>query len=293
MEQVRIIPDFAAGTGRPIVLSIAGMDPSGGAGLLADIKTFEQSGVYGLGINTGNTIQTDRAFFGVEWTSLDFIQQSLVALADRFEIAAIKIGILPTIGRLSGLINLLKDNCPQAKIVWDPVLQSSTHFSFMDQSYWSDKEVIMLQEILRNITLLTPNLSEAAALAGAFNLKVNSSGLAAGTAAVDLVGERISDYCPVLIKGGHRLDGKGTDLLYLGKNYQEENAYINQQGRKYEVHCEPLAGDCEKHGSGCVLSAAVSAGLARGLSLVAACEAAKQYTSRFLLSTQTLLGIHV
>jgi hydroxymethylpyrimidine/phosphomethylpyrimidine kinase len=75
---------------RPFVLTIAGFDPSGGAGILADAKTFEQHHVYGFAVNTGNTIQTENEFFEIQWTDLDFVLKSLEKLFENYNIKAVK-----------------------------------------------------------------------------------------------------------------------------------------------------------------------------------------------------------
>jgi hydroxymethylpyrimidine/phosphomethylpyrimidine kinase len=82
---------------RPIVMSIAGMDPSAGAGLLADIKTFEQHKVYGLGISTAQTLQTDNQFFSIRWEETDDILEAIEKMLSNYEVKAIKIGIVKNI----------------------------------------------------------------------------------------------------------------------------------------------------------------------------------------------------
>ena len=89
---------------RPIVLTIAGFDPSGGAGILADVKTFEQHRVYGFAINTGNTIQTENEFFEMQWTDLNFVLKSLEKLFDNYSIKAVKIGIVPSLEYLKQIV---------------------------------------------------------------------------------------------------------------------------------------------------------------------------------------------
>jgi len=82
---------------RPFVLTIAGFDPSGGAGVLADVKTVEQHQVYGLAIITGNTIQTENEFLKMEWIPIDFVLESIEILFNKYEIKAVKIGIVPSL----------------------------------------------------------------------------------------------------------------------------------------------------------------------------------------------------
>ncbi|MEL7003586.1 MAG: bifunctional hydroxymethylpyrimidine kinase/phosphomethylpyrimidine kinase, partial [Bacteroidota bacterium] len=115
---------------RPTVLSIAGFDPSGGAGLLADIKAFEQLKCYGLGVSTALTVQNDVKFEKTKWIEWEFIKEQLQLLFERFPIAYVKIGIVENLMVLRQIINFILDQNKSAKIVLDPVLKSSTGFIF-------------------------------------------------------------------------------------------------------------------------------------------------------------------
>ena len=134
---------------RPIVISIAGFDPSGGAGVLADVKTFEQHKVYGFGINTANTIQTEDQFVAIEWTTIEFVLQSIETLFDSYEIKAVKIGIIPSLEYLKSIVFLIKRLSPKTKIIWDTVLKSTTEFDFLNIQNQNDL-IIILKEILCN-----------------------------------------------------------------------------------------------------------------------------------------------
>lgn len=247
-------------TNRPFVLTIAGFDPSAGAGVLADAKTFEQHRVYGFAINTGDTIQTENEFFEMQWTDLAFILKSLEKLFGNYSIKAAKIGIVPTLDYLEQIVFTIKKLSPETKIVWDTVLKSTTEFDFL-----SIEDQTVLIEILKKIDLITPNYNEI--------LQLSSKGVNAKRTAIQL-----SKYCPVLLKGGHNPDEIGIDNLYA-------------QNETYKLL--PKTNKCyEKHGSGCVLSAAVTANLALEQNLKMACENAKIYTENYLLSNPTKLGFH-
>lgn len=245
---------------RPSVLTIAGFDPSAGAGVLADIKTFEQHRVYGFAINTGNTIQTENEFFEMQWTDLDFVLKSLEKLFTNYNIKAVKIGIIPSLEYLKKIILMIKKLSPKTKIVWDTVLKSSTEFDFI-----TIENQALLIEILKKIDLITPNYDEI--------LQLSSKGINAETTALLL-----SKYCPVLLKGGHNTNERGIDNLYT-----QDNLYklLPKSNRCYE-----------KHGSGCVLSSAITANLALEQNLKIACEKAKIYTENYLMSNSTKLGLH-
>lgn len=247
-------------TDRPFVLSIAGFDPSGGAGVLADIKTFEQHRVYGLAINTGNTIQTENKFHEIQWTDLNFVLQSIETLFGNYDIKAVKIGIVPSLEYLKAIVFTIKKGSSETKIIWDTVLKSTTDFAFLtpgNQAY--------LIEILRKIHLITPNFKEI--------LHLQPSETTAEMAA-----EKLSGYCPVLVKGGHSPTEKGVDYLYTEK---ETFRLLPKNTSVFE-----------KHGSGCVLSSAIAANIALGQNLNMACANAKNYIETYLQSCQTKLGFH-
>ena len=245
---------------RPIVLSVAGLDPSAGAGLLADIKTFEEHQVYGLGISTAQTIQTENVFISVRWEEEKEILRSLETMLSAYDIKAIKIGIVENINSLKHIVLFIHDKCPDIKIVWDTVIKSSTGFDF-----WAGQmNEETLKEVLKKMYLITPNYNEA--------LKLLPSPDAKEAA------KRLSAYCPVLLKGGHNEEEPGFDYLYEKISVQTLKPSHNKPGAK--------------HGSGCVLSSAIAANLALGNDLHSSCVKAKQYIERFFTSNKSLLGYH-
>lgn len=246
---------------RPYVLSIAGLDPSAGAGLLADIKTFEQLDVYGLGVCTALTVQNEDSFLKLQWTRLALILEQISILFQKYTINHCKIGIVENWFVLNQITNYLHQKNPAIQIVVDPVLRATTGFNFHKKT-----TLVELEHWLKNIYLLTPNQPELAALTGQQKLTDAAKTLA--------------KYTNVLAKGGHSSSQKGVDYLY-NTNGEITTLYPNQQ-----LDCS------EKHGSGCVLSSAIAAQLAKGASLEQACEQAKIYISNFLSSTKGLLGYH-
>ena len=115
---------------RPYVLSIAGYDPCGGAGVLADIKTFETIGVYGLAVTTGITYQNDHKFAGVHWLSKKKIKNQLYPLLEAYKVEYVKIGLIESLEVQSEVIELLLGYNNDIKIIWDPILKASAGFSF-------------------------------------------------------------------------------------------------------------------------------------------------------------------
>ena len=245
---------------RPFVLSIAGFDPSGGAGVLADIKTFEQHRVYGLAIVTGNTIQTENSFHALQWTDLDFVLESIRKLFGQYDIKAVKIGIIPSLDYLKSIIEEVRKHSAEAKIVWDTVLKSTTAFEFVTIENQS-----VLTDILKATVLVTPNYNEIKQLNPNYSF-------------AEEIATELTKYTAILLKGGHNPAEKGTDYLYA------ENK---------TVALKPMVNSIiQKHGSGCVLSSAITANLALGLSVETACKQSKQYIENYLNTNNTLLGYH-
>ncbi|WP_316819015.1 hydroxymethylpyrimidine/phosphomethylpyrimidine kinase [Pedobacter nyackensis] len=245
---------------RPYVMSIAGFDPTAGAGILADIKCFEQNETYGFGICSALTVQTDSEFLKNSWLSVTEIIDQMAPLLYRFKVAAVKIGLIKDIAVLLEVIAYLKKHQTTIKIVLDPVLKASAGYAFHD---W-DAGLKHLLPVLKQINLITPNYPEMLSMGGQEEVFT-----AAGS---------WSAYCPVLLKGGHMKTHIGTDYLFENKKMVELKPSVTK------VY--------QKHGSGCVLSAAITATLAKNHTLLDACKHAKKYTEQFLNSNESLLGHH-
>lgn len=244
---------------RPFVLSIAGFDPSAGAGVLADVKTFEQHKVAGFAITTANTIQTENKFHEIQWTDLSFVIRSIETLFLSYKISAVKIGIVPSLHYLNGILSTIKRLSPTTKIVWDPVLKSTTEHEFMKL-----EDDVDLNQILAKTDLITPNKNEINVLFPDFLLNK-----------LWLQKELPTN---ILLKGGHSKSEIGIDHLFL------KNEIIEML---------PAQKKCsEKHGSGCVLSAAIASNLALKQTLQEACKNGKTYIEKYLSSTSTLIGYH-
>ncbi|KQB38285.1 hydroxymethylpyrimidine/phosphomethylpyrimidine kinase [Flavobacterium aquidurense] len=244
---------------RPFVLSIAGFDPSGGAGVLADIKTLEQHQVTGFAIITANTIQTENEFHTIQWIDLSFVIRSIETLFKKYAIKTVKIGIVPSLHYLNRILSTIKLLSPTTLIVWDPVLKSTTKFEFMNI-----EDQLNLNKILSKIDLITPNYNEIEILFPGFT-----------TNKIWLQNEIPTS---VLLKGGHNFSELGTDRLFV----KNEIIDLLPSGKK-----------CfEKHGSGCVLSSAIAANLSLNQTKKEACKNAKIYIEKYLSSTSTLIGYH-
>lgn len=241
---------------RPYVLSIAGFDPSAGAGVLADIKVFESHKVYGLGVCSAITYQNDSEFLGLNWTNTEEITKQIEILYKKFNIEFIKIGIVNNLQTLQTIIDLIISKNKNAKIIWDPILKATAGFDFHKSINIKD-----LKNILNNVHLITPNIEEFEAI---FKTSLDKF-------------ENIYN-CNILIKGIEN-NNFVEDVLVTKKNN-----HCNFSGNKFESY--------SKHGTGCALSSSITANLALGLDLVKSCSNAKNYVEKLLLSNNSLLAYH-
>jgi hydroxymethylpyrimidine/phosphomethylpyrimidine kinase len=240
-------------------MSIAGMDPTGGAGLLADVKTCEQHRCLGFGVVSALTIQTEDTFHRVDWMPLTTIIDQAAPLFSRYTVAVVKIGIVENFAVLDSLVRWIIEQRAGIRIVWDPVLAASAGFRFVDRV-----DPARLQQLLKHIYLITPNAPEARQLAG-----VDDAQEAA---------RQLARYCRVYLKGGHLTENTGTDYLYESDTVTTFSPGIHRVW--------------PKHGSGCILSSAMASRLAGGESLTRACTGAKEYIERILISNENLLAYH-
>lgn len=249
---------------KPVVISVGGWDPCGGAGLASDVKTLEQCDVTGMGVCSALTCQTHDCFESLQWTDMNLMLCQLTPLLKTYDVKALKFGIMPDFLSVVTMLGTTKSFFPTIPVVWDPVLKASDGFEFRQKV----KEVI-LNSLMQLVTLVTPNLLEATRLFGddasspvALQQRIISGGWGA-----------------ILLKGGHATD-HADDVLITN------NEIIRIEGQRFGA-------SAAKHGSGCVLSSAIAAYLAQDLSLPDACRKGKQYVEHFLLSCDGLVGYHV
>lgn len=242
------------------ILTIAGHDPSGGAGITSDIKTFEAHGLYGLSVCTAVTVQNDMHFKHCEWISAKIILSQIEILFQRFEISIVKVGIIQSWDILALVLNKLHSLNSKIKIILDPIIKASAGFDFH-----TSKKQNILNKIWSKCYIVTPNYDEIKLLYPNLNIP-------------DTI-EHISNYTNIYLKGGHRLDKKGWDTLYYNKIVM-----VNIPPKINKVS--------EKHGSGCILSSALASYILLKQNLEDASKNAKYYTETFLNSNDSLLGIH-
>ena len=235
----------------PVAVTIAGSDPSGGAGIQADLKTFHQFGVYGEAIVTLITVQNTRGVQRIEYLPADLVRDQIRAVIEDIPPGAAKTGALGTVDVIETIAELAGQfNFP---LVVDPVLASKNGARLMSPDATEAFKIRLLPRAL----LLTPNLQEAEILCGFSVSDLSDMRRAA---------ENLSKLGPkaVLVKGGH-LAGDAVDVLFC-------------EGEWFEFPA-PRIETRNTHGTGCTFSAAITALLARGCDLMTAVRGAKQFIS--------------
>ena len=225
----------------PDILTIAGSDPSSGAGLQADLHTFHDFGCHGRCAVTALTAQTNDRVLGVWPTAGDVLTQQLATAVEGIEINAIKIGMLATAPNVWATIWFLKSR-KHGHVVVDPLLHASSGLPLLDKN----AVPVFQQQLLPHATVITPNISEAMALAGMQINDVESMEVASKVIYEDVYKLRGCGDKPlaVVIKGGH-LKHEPTDVMYNGKSHEHFSS-------------ERLEGGI--HGSGCRFASAIAAG---------------------------------
>ncbi|WP_049907707.1 bifunctional hydroxymethylpyrimidine kinase/phosphomethylpyrimidine kinase [Haloferax elongans] len=236
----------------PYALTIASSDSGGGAGIQADLKTMTRLGVYGGSVIVGVTSQNTRGVTGTHVLPSETVRTQFDAVADDFDIGAIKLGMLATAKAVETVAECLSDS--DAPIVVDPVMVATSGDRLLDED-----AIDAYDDIFAQATLVTPNADEAAELTG----HVPDSPEATREAA-DWFFERGADA--VLLKGGHVETGDGTVADTLVTR-DETTTFTN-----------PRVDTDRTHGSGCTLSSAIAAGLARGDDLETAVERGIAFT---------------
>jgi len=238
----------------PIALTIAGSDSSGGAGIQADLKTFAALGVYGASVITALTAQNTQGVSGIHQVPAEFVTAQIDAVFSDLAVGAVKIGMVAQLDNIDAIAAGLKRWSPK-HVVLDPVMVATSG----DRLLASEAIEALRSKLIPCASIITPNLPEAAALLG--------EPVAESEAAVEHQGKRLLAMgCrAVLIKGGH---GEGAESIdYL----------IDPQGTR--ALAAPRIATKNTHGTGCSLSSAIAAGLAKGEGLETAVRNAKAWIS--------------
>ena len=232
-------------------LTIAGSDSSGGAGIQADIKSMSANGVFAMSVITAITAQNTMGVFKIEDVSPEMIKAQIDAVFEDIEVNAVKIGMVSKIESIKAISETLRNIKNLPSVVLDPVMISTSGFKLLSD----DAKETLIKELFPLAELITPNLPEAEEI---LMRKIRTL-KEMEEAARDLL--KLGAKA-VLIKGGH-LENDATDLLYDGQEF----TYFKQ---------EKISSN-NTHGTGCTLSSAIAANLAKGKSLVESVRIGKEY----------------
>lgn len=247
----------------PIALTIAGSDSSGGAGIQADLKTFAALGVYGASVITALTAQNTTGVSGIHAVPAEFVTAQIDAVFSDLDVKAVKIGMVAQLATIDAIAAGLMRWSPH-HVVLDPVLVATSG----DRLLADDAVERLRTGLIPRASLLTPNLPEAAALLG--------EGVASDEAAIVSQGRRLLQLgcAAVLIKGGHAQGSESIDYLVHASGMLALPA--------------PRIATENTHGTGCSLSSAIAAGLAKGKDLETAIRDAKAWVSAAIAAADRL-----
>jgi hydroxymethylpyrimidine/phosphomethylpyrimidine kinase len=247
----------------PIALTIAGSDSSGGAGIQADLKTFAAFGVYGASVITALTAQNTTGVSAIHQVPQDFVTAQIDAVFSDLDVKAVKIGMVAQLATIDAIVAGLARWSPR-HIVVDPVMVATSG----DRLLAADAVAALRTKLIPRAALITPNLPEAAALL--------DEPLAVSEAAIEDQGKRLLSMgcAAVLIKGGH---GQGAESI----------DYLVTESRTIALPAPRLATG-NTHGTGCSLSSAIAAGLAKGEALETAVRNAKIFLTAAIAAADRL-----
>jgi hydroxymethylpyrimidine/phosphomethylpyrimidine kinase len=246
----------------PVAVTIGGSDSGGGAGIQADLKTFSALGVYGASVITALTAQNTKGVFAIHEVPADFIAAQMNAVFSDFDVAAVKIGMLGNAAAIGVVARELQSRRAR-NVVLDTVMAASS-----GERLLRPDAIGALRELIALASLVTPNLSEAAALVGGPAARNEDEMYAQARKLLDI------GAGAVLIKGGHGEGPESVDLLV------ESGGATRFAMPRIETR--------NTHGTGCTLASAIAAGLAKDLSLADAVHAAKTYISAAIAAADRL-----
>ena len=250
----------------PVMLSIAGSDPSGGAGIQADLKTVSALGVYGATVLTAVTVQNTRGVTGIHPLPVDVIAAQYDAVVSDLDVRAAKIGMLGSVEVVRAVAAMLRRR-PVAAVVLDPVMVATSG----DRLVPPEAEAAIRDLLLPLALVVTPNVHEAEVLTG-LTIRDEVEMVAAGRALVEMGATH------ALVKGGHLGGSHSADMLvWRGGVTRLEAARVDTRN---------------SHGTGCTLSSAIAARLASGAEVDEAVATAKDFLTRALVSGAALTVGH-
>jgi len=246
-----VLSNAEAGT-PPVALTVAGFDPSGGAGIVADVKTFTAFGCFATAAVTSLTYQNTTGVFGATHQTAEAVRAQVLPVVEDFRVAGAKTGMLPTREVIAEVARLFRENPLPAPVV-DPVVRSTSGYDLIDDAALD----ALKRELVPLARVVTPNIPEAERITG---LRIRDrAGMVEAAWLIRGMGARA-----VLVKGGH-LEGEATDVL--------------DDGGRVETFTAPRVETTSTHGTGCTLAVGIAACLARGMSLSESVEASKRFVT--------------
>ena len=251
-----------------VCLTIAGLDPSGGAGIIADIKTFTAFGCFGTAAISSVTFQNTTGVFGAVHQDAASIRGQVEAVLDDLDVSAVKTGMLPTREVIEETARIAAER-NISNLVVDPVVRSTSGYDLIDDAALR----VLIENLFPLSLVVTPNLQEAERISG---LKIDT---------VDKIGSAAKimlsmGAANVLMKGGH-LTAADTEKRAVDRLYSQDGSCLEFEAEYIETTAT--------HGTGCTLAAAITANLALGHGLQASVSAAKEFVTR-AIRTSTGLG---
>lgn len=240
-----------------VCLSIAGLDPSGGAGILADVRAFAAFGCFPAAAVTSLTYQNTQGVFGSENQSGEVVERQIMPILDDYSLGAVKTGMLPSAEVIEAVARVLR-SIPDVPLVVDPVVRSTSGFDLIDDAALRS----LTRRLFPMTAVVTPNLAEAERIAG-IAIEADDD-LDRGAEVMHELGARC-----VLIKGGHRIPGSDPAIAV-------DHLFIS--GVRHEIMGEYIE-TTSTHGTGCILSSAIAANLALGKELIEAVTVAKAFVN--------------
>jgi hydroxymethylpyrimidine/phosphomethylpyrimidine kinase len=267
----RLLREAVVGVAPPIALTIAGFDPSGGAGITADLKTFAAHRIYGVACISALTIQSTQGVRGVEPTSPETVRRTLECLADDLTLDGVKIGMLGTAGVVAEVASFLKRHTGsqgvrlgRSRVVLDPVLVSTSGAALLDSAGLQ----LLVEELLGSVGWITPNRAELAVLIGS------------GAVAKDEIPAAARRLQELALQQGNR----ELHVVVTGGDLEHPNDYLLPTNGKEQWLDGTRVKTTSTHGTGCAFSSALLCSLIAGKAPADAARTAKTFVAEALRS---------
>ena len=261
-----------------ICLTIAGLDPSGGAGVVADIKTFSAFGCFAAAAVTSITFQNTNGVFGAVSQTADVVRSQVAPVLQDFEVAALKTGMLPTREIIEEVARIVKGNNLKNFVV-DPVVRSTSGFDLIDD----EALCALIEQLFPLADVITPNIPEAERIA---RMKIESAEDIEKAARI----MQSQGAKNVLIKGGHLFQVKSEKgKVKSEKRIARDFLFVGDELQIFEAE---FIDTTATHGTGCTLAAAITANLANGKNLIEAVEISKRFVTEAIRTAPNIGGGH-